>query len=192
MEWGIEDLFDFREFRDSVWPAHLVPVGEGEIEKEPFETWWLRNNAELANLASGICEQWIYRHWSHTQFNFLPLDSLRFEQIELSTDEILQSVHRELGCSLHPEFDRQVFERPIGGIPLQTARAFIETATWDFPIITLKTPNGFIGHQIASSEIKMVLVEGHQRHRYLNALHHFGDAPEGPHRVFSLSSPVVG
>jgi hypothetical protein len=40
-------------------------------------------------------------------------------------------------------------------------------------------------------QVRYVIVEGHQRHRYLNALHELGMPPAGPHEVIVISSPIV-
>lgn len=184
-------MFDFTQELAAVWPERLAPVGEGTFDKEPFGDWWQRNYDELKHLQPELCEQWVYRHWKNSSFTFIPLDSLRCEELKMSTDEVLQRVHRELAGPLSPEFDRRVFEEPpLGGLH-PTAQAFAELGTWDYPIVTLRTPNGFAGYTVQKHDIELVLVEGHQRHRYLSALQHFGDSPAGPHRVFAVSSPVV-
>lgn len=82
-----------------VWPEHLMPVGKGSLEKETFDAWWSRNGTELRHLPPVLCEQWIHRHWKHSPFTFLPLDTLTWEERHLSGDLLLRSVHRVFGGS---------------------------------------------------------------------------------------------
>ena len=58
-------------------------------------------------------------------------------------------------------------------------------------MILLNTPNGIEDGGEQKADVRFVIVEGHQRHRYLNALHALGNPPKGPHKVFIVSSPVV-
>lgn len=184
-------MFAIGPERPPAWPERLKPVGEGGFDKEPFEAWWERHRRELDHLPTELCEQWIYRHWKGSPFAFLPLDTLVCKAQLLPGSSIIKNVHREYGVQLDPGRDRNVFEAGPLGVPLPTAQAFMDRDTWDYPIVVLRTPSGFEGHASASKDIRWVLVEGHQRHRYLNALSFFGAAPEGPHRVLVISSPMV-
>lgn len=50
--------FDLDKVRDTAWPAHLMPEGEGErFDKEPFDRWWTRVGAEPGHLPPCLCEQ---------------------------------------------------------------------------------------------------------------------------------------
>lgn len=55
-------------------------------------------------------------------------------------------------------------------------------------MVLLSTPNGIVVGGQVLPQVRLVIVEGHQRHRYLNALHALGMAPSGPHEVLILSS----
>tara|TARA_R110001599_G_C11978273_1_gene634637 strand:+ start:89 stop:643 length:555 start_codon:yes stop_codon:yes gene_type:complete len=180
-------LIDLSKYAPSTWPPHLAPIGEG-FQKEPFITWWLRNRQELQHLDKRICEQWIYRHWGYTDFDFLELERLSYKSIFLSAQEIVYSVAYDRGVTLTPETDRYVFERSAAGIPIAPATAFQRLNTWDYPIITLEAAGGYIGRRASSLEPSLVLIEGHQRFRYLTSLVHHYDAPEGPHEVFVLKT----
>lgn len=185
------EMFHFERGRPGVWPAHLQPIGFGDHEVESFEDWWLRHQDELSHLPPELCEQWIYKHWFQSSFAFLPLNTLTCETIEMTAAEILTQVHRELAVNLDPEFDLRVLGEPRMGRVHPTGAAFAELNTWDYPIVVLRTPSGFRGFDIEDAAIRLVLVEGHQRHRYLNALNHFGNAPNGPHKLLAISSPLV-
>lgn len=58
-------------------------------------------------------------------------------------------------------------------------------------MIVLSTPNGVMNLEQVLPEVRFVIVEGHQRHRYLNALHSLGIPPVGPHEVLILRSPLA-
>jgi hypothetical protein len=181
-------MLDLTFHHDSVWPDDLIPVGEGSIDKEDFETWWTRNKHRLTNLDPLIAEQWVHRHWTHSRFDFLPLETITWDLVEMDGDEILQTVRREYAGPLVPQFDYDVFQGQ--GDKLATARA-LDEGTWDYPIIVLRTPSGMRGYDGDFPDVRLLLVEGHQRHRYLNALHALGKPPRGPHKVFVISSPVA-
>lgn len=51
-----------------------------------------------------------------------------------------------------------------------TVTPFERSGTWDYPIVVLETPNGFRDYGGAKPLAKYLLIEGHQRLRYLNAL----------------------
>lgn len=190
-------MLDLRRVGPRVWPEELEPIGDESFEKEAFESWWERNFMQVGHLHPQLAEQWIYRHWRHTEFTFLPLESLTWELIEMSGDEILLKVRREISKELNPEFDYEQFQSPDGAGKSETARD-LDKGTWTYPIVALCTPSGWITrspvhpHQsIPLPDERLMLVEGHQRHRYLNALHHRGTPPPGPHAVFVIHSPLV-
>lgn len=50
--------FDLDISRNTVWPMHLMPHGEGErFDKELFNHWWSRVQGELGHLPAPLCEQ---------------------------------------------------------------------------------------------------------------------------------------
>lgn len=59
-------------------------------------------------------------------------------------------------------------------------------------MVLLSTPFGVIEGGVNLPNVRLVIVEGHQRHRYLNALHVLGRAPAGPHETIILSTPLTG
>lgn len=189
-------MLNLRTVGPRVWPKHLQPVGDNSFEKEPFERWWARNATEVRHLHPQLAEQWVYRHWDYTDFAFLPLDTLEWDLVEMEGEEILAKVRREISKRLDPDFDYTQFQGPRGH-KTETARD-LDEGTWTFPIVALATPTGWITrrHEHPHDEVelhdeRLMLLEGHQRHRYLNALHHRGTPPKGPHRVFVVRSPVV-
>ena len=187
-------MFDFRKDYPRIWPDSLEPIGNDTWKKESFGDWWQRNRGNLSHLPSDLCEQWVYRHFAQTQFSFIPLGTLIVKTISLSLPDLFKEIHRELAYPLAPDYDRKVFENTsFNGKAHPTAQAFIEGGTWDYPIVTVSCPNGIISPRFPNgrNEPTLLLVEGHQRHRYLNALNYFGEAPEGPHKVFVLETPVT-
>jgi hypothetical protein len=170
-----------------VWSGELKPVSEGELGKEPFNTWWTRHRGRLRNLHPEIAEQWIYRHWTYSHFSFLPLERLTWREEVWDSDKILSVVVRygHDGCDYAPDFDYCTFRRRGGADRLQTARA-LDAGTWDFAIVVLEAPDGFLDARRPLPDARYVLIEGHQRMRYLNALRTRNWRPLGPHRVFVL------
>ena len=168
----------------------MFAEGEGRIIKEPFEPWWARNTAALAHLPSDLCEQWVHRHWEHSSFSGLPLDTLAWTRAKWDGTWLLGAIYRVFGGALNPEFDYGVFQRRGGDDRHQTALA-LDSGTWDYPMVLLNAPHGVIDNGAVHPEVRYVLIEGHQRHRYLNALHARGTPPSGPHEVIMLTSPLV-
>jgi len=182
--------FDLDHVRDPAWPEALRPVGEATAEKEPFAEWWARNGEYLAHLPSDLCEQWIYRHWLNSPFSFLPLEDLAWERRVWDGAELLRSICRAWGGELHPQFDYETFQRNGGDDRHATAVA-LDGGTWDYPMVLLATPHGVVNEGETRSDVQLVIVEGHQRHRYLNALHALGRPPAGPHETIVLNSPLI-
>lgn len=192
MTGGSERLpFDLDLVRDPIWPEHLKPIGWGErFDIEPFPQWWKRVAGELGHLPPELCEQWIHRHWGSSPYSFLPLDTLTWRRVVLSGDDVLARAHRAWGGGLDAAFDYEAFQRRGGDDRHPTARA-LDRGTWDFPLVLLETPFGIRNEGHLSPNVRSVIVEGHQRHRYLAALHALGRAPSGPHVVITLASPLL-
>jgi hypothetical protein len=190
-------MLNLRTVGPRVWPGHLRPIVDKVAGKEPFATWWGRNQREIGHLHPQLAEQWLYRHWDYTEFAFLPLESLAWELHEMEGEEILDRIRREISKRLDPEFDYREFQGMHGRDKTQTA-VDLDQGTWEYPIVALSTPSGWITrsekHPHDSIELpdeRLMLLEGHQRHRYVNALHWRGTPPQGPHRVFVVASPEV-
>jgi hypothetical protein len=177
-------LLDLDKHSPPVWPERFKPAGEDEGAKEDFEVWWARHSGELGNLHPKICEQWIYRHWLHSPFSFLQLGALSWEHCAMHTEALLGAVHREWASTLHPGFDFDAFQEHADGWKHPTSVA-LDQGTWDFPIVVLETPCGIVSSKGRMPDVRLVLVEGHQRHRYLNALNQRG-VRNGPHEVFKM------
>lgn len=168
------------------WHFSLKRQGDDTFDPEPFDEWWGRVSSALSHLPKDLCEQWIYRHWFNSSFSFLPLDKLTCVREQWDGDKVLASVYRTTDDELNPQFDYDTFHRGGGEDRHQTAVA-LDSGTWDFPIVLLATPSGVINNGQSRPNVRYVLVEGHQRHRYLNALHALGRAPAGTHEVLILS-----
>ncbi|MEY3833527.1 MAG: hypothetical protein RLZZ130_1005 [Pseudomonadota bacterium] len=180
-------MFKIDQMIGCCWPNALEPRGEGTFEKEAFAAWWERNQSKLTNLPADLCEQWIFRHWTNSPFTFLPLDSLAVERNRWEGDFLLKSIYRAFGGELSVQFDYDTFQGKGGDDRLQTAKA-LDSGTWDYPMVLLSTPAGVMDLDGPHPNVRYVIVEGHQRHRYLNALHALGKPPTGPHEVLILSS----
>jgi hypothetical protein len=169
------------------WPDELRPTGEGSHDKEPFDPWWKRHGVRLAHLHVQIAEQWIYRHWTHSHFSFLPIDALSWRSELWESAQIVSDVVRygHDRTPYNPDFDYKTFQRRGGEDRHATARA-LDQGTWDYPIVVLETPDGFIDAGRDRPDARFVLIEGHQRMRYLSALLQRRHSPLGPHELFIL------
>lgn len=167
-----------------IWLDNLKPRGE-DSEKESFEDWWKRNKSSLGHLHPQIAEQWPYRHWDHTSYRFIDLAELTWTKEIWPTQKIIDEVFI-WGWTLDPDHDYESFNR-FG--ETQTSKPMNATGTWDYPIIILKTPDGVHDGQEEKPEVRYLLIEGHSRFRYLNALLHRKGAAE-EHAVFVIESPT--
>jgi hypothetical protein len=128
----------------------------------------------------------VFRHWTHSRFDFLDLSEVTWALEQWSTERIIRDVYRVFGGELEPVFDYEVFRaKPNHTHP--TAKA-LDQGTWDYPIIVLATPDGIKDSARLLPDVRAVLVEGHQRQRYFNALYHRNEI-SGDHAVFILTSP---
>ena len=110
------------------------------------------------------------------------------KQIYLTTEEIFTKVHREYAPTHDAKFDFKAFQGRARWNKHPAAEAIDNKGTWDYPIITISVPGGFVGERGEHTDKQLVLVEGHQRHRYLYALYRLDMAVDTNHRVFVLHS----
>ncbi|PSJ56629.1 hypothetical protein C7I85_24015 [Mesorhizobium soli] len=167
------------------WPEDLAPQGFGTCDRERFPQWWARNQTRLAHLHPQIAEQWVYRHWKHSPYAWLSLDSLSWRQERWDTNRILSQVFVR-DSHLDPHHDFKVFNKFAAKSP--PVSVMNQTGTWDYPILTLETPQGIRAHRAALPEKRFLLIEGHSRYRYLNALAARGQTGAS-HELFIMSTP---
>lgn len=187
----MKSLLNLDVHRASAWPQRLRPrEDEDALFKEDFSDWWRRNYPSIAHLPQDLCEQWIYKHWEHSPFSWVPIEDLTYSRQSWSGQEVLKRAYRAFGGELDPEYDYKTFQRKGGEDRTPTALA-LDEGTWDYPLVLLSTPTGVRDLGEDRPLVRFVIVEGHQRHRYLNALHALDKPPTGPHAVIVLSSPSV-
>jgi len=164
-------MINVDNYQPSPWPDDLAPEWEG-FQKESFARWWTRVGQRLANLHPTLCEQWLHKHWKQSPAAFLPLDHISWRLDRMTTAAIVDQVHREWARTLNTEHDFKVFHRN-GGEKHPTARA-LDLGAWDYPIIVLETPRGIRNRHEELPDVRFMLIEGHQRHRYLAARYRLG------------------
>lgn len=71
------------------------------------------------------------------------------------------------------------------------ASAMDALGTWDYPIVVVYSPRGFITERGTERRVRYWLIEGHLRFRYLNALEHQGVGRTRHHALFVLHRPGV-
>lgn len=182
-------MLDLQNVPDCTWNDEFEPIGCGGHNVESFQDWDLRVGYKLNNLCSEIREQWVHRHWTGSPLAFLPLETLTWREERWSPTKFISEVKTWRGDeALHPEFDFEVFANPHGK-KLPTAEA-LDRGEWDYAPPVLCTPQGFIDTIGNHVQANYLLVEGHQRRRYLNALMARGvDLID--QRVFVMTSPLV-
>jgi hypothetical protein len=158
--------------QSSPWPEELRPEGHDTFQKEGFARWWARVGPRLQHLHPTICEQWLHRHWDASRAAFLPLDHLSWRIDRMTTAAIVDQVHREWARTLDAEHDYKIFHRD-GENKHPTARA-LDLGAWDYPIVLLETPEGVRNRHEELPAVRLMLIEGHQRHRYLTARYALG------------------
>lgn len=158
---------DLRGLGNLAWPGNLRPLGERTFEKESFQDWWNKNSRQLAHLHPMIAEQWIYRHWDYSPFCNLPINDMRWEQVTWPTEQILRDVSRGDSFSRDVDFNYKTFH----GKDTEPGKSMDSTGTWNYPIVVLKVCGPSQTRTGLHDDIRFWLIEGHQRIRYLSALH---------------------
>ncbi|KZK81226.1 hypothetical protein PsAD13_04175 [Pseudovibrio sp. Ad13] len=184
-------MIDLREIgEECVWPDNLQPEGYGELCIEDFAGWWDRNYEFLKNLPETCAEQWVYRHWQDSVASFIPLEDLQCKEELWPAMDFVTKVGTVRGNeALNPTHDFEVFSGQKTGEKLLTARA-LDEGSWDYPVVVLETPSGFIDCTGEHIDTPYFLIEGHKRRRYLNALLHRG-ASLSEQKVFVLHAPSL-
>jgi hypothetical protein len=90
-----------------VWPDDLRPIEDQQEVKEPFTAWWARHSQALAHLEPRIAEQWVYRHWGQSPYDFLPIEGLQWRLETWPTQQILGSIFTR--SEINAEWDYDVF-----------------------------------------------------------------------------------
>lgn len=159
----------------NVWPQNLRPHGDERNWNvdEPFQDWWARCRSRLGHLHPELCEQWIHGHWYDSPHRYLDLDHIGWERVLWDARTFLDRVASGTDDLLDPSNDFAANYRPGSGEPSQTARA-LNAGCWDFAPVIMPTPNGFVNHDRQPVQRPYLLIEGHNRRRYLNALVHRG------------------
>lgn len=182
-------MIDLREIgEECAWSENLKPMGYGDLHVEDFASWWGRNGENLKNLPEALAEQWVFRHWQDSVISFIPIEGLQCREEAWPSIDFITKVGTVRGNEpLEPEHDFEVFSGRKTGEMLQTAKA-LDKGHWDYPLVVIETPEGFIDCIGEHINTPYFLVEGHKRRRYLNALLHREVAVDGQ-KVFVLQSP---
>lgn len=163
-------MFDVREFEEEIWPECLMQIGYGGhyYELESYEDWFERTATKLNHLHPEICEQWIFRHWFQSSFSFIPLEGLTWREERWCPEKFLHLVSALDRRAFDPDNDYNE-SQGVGGVKTDTALA-LDNGEWDYAPILIETPNGSINEIGQESPEPYLLIEGHKRRRYLNAL----------------------
>ncbi len=170
-----------------VWQKELCPIGHESFRKESFDDYWLRNRDHFHGLPADLVEQWVFRYFCKHPHSYIPLSSLTYSRQKMTPADFMRLVKSATDNCLDPEWDYEVFHKCPGGHPTSDA---LDRGRWDYPPILLSVPNGFHDGLKSWPDAKYILIEGHQRRRYLNALIHRGVVMPAQ-EVLLLESPIV-
>ncbi|KZL24534.1 hypothetical protein [Pseudovibrio sp. WM33] len=164
---------------NDLWRGEFKPLGERGLgsQVEKLGDYLDRVKLLVPNLPDELIEQWPYRHWDLTQFRCVPLDRLECREVLWEPRFFLDNVGTYF-CpdSLNPTHAYETLHRDIEGKPTHTSKPFEETGEWDYAPIVLETPDGYRTPDDVELKFPYLLIEGHQRRAYLNALLHRGEA----------------
>ena len=168
-------VLDLRNrFGTCAWPPETKPQEISSFRLEEFSDWYIRVYCEPFDLDVEICEQWIHRHWG-CGWSFIPLNLIKWHVEYWPPSYFLDHVKTWRGGAdrFNPDFDYNVFtvDMPDGIHPTSSA---LNNGYWDYAPLVLETGGGFIDTIGDRVDCEYVLIEGHQRRRYLNALVHRG------------------
>lgn len=138
----------------------------GDIEMEPFESYYSRWPGTLSSIPKPIVEDWIYRHWRDFSEHWINLNPHKwsYELLPLPTSAIIAVDH--IGTWIH-DLDSEGVEY-VGGAPrskTKLARFMLANGTFPVPIIVAKNA-GTIIHPRSKGEFMKEpyqLIEGHCR-----------------------------
>lgn len=170
------------------WPSRLEPEGWDDGDKLSFDEWWGRVQQEIGHLGPQVAEQWPYRHWEHSPYAGIPFNELTVRQEVRPTEMILSRVFVSDRDAVDATHDYDVFYLAKGpNWPAQEpGKRMLDQGTWRTPLLVLETPDGLIHAEGVYPEVRFLLIEGHCRHRCLNALEARGEAAE-EHQVLILN-----
>lgn len=175
------------------WPEYLRPVGVSTREKESFATWYNRNKGGLEHLDCRALEQWVYRHWEFSPYAGIRLASL-VSKVEtwsgsrlVSEVGFIDDVDARYGRMRGGDDPEEYLGRFVlrGGTTFEPGTSMGTTGTWNFPILVMRSSEGFVFRGERFPAHRFWLIEGHLRFRYLRALR-IADRPDREHEVIIL------
>jgi hypothetical protein len=173
-------------------PSIPEPKNWGEVDQEPFETYYERWPAEYAHVPALVVETWIHRHWRDFQMwrHMRPLSWI-YELRRMTSDDVMNIRHvdtwpetlRYWGDDLMTGRSRQ--KTWLGG-------AMLASGTTPMPIIVAQDAGKYShprGHKPPFQE-PYQLIEGHMRLAYLQAMiRHAHTKLQSHHHVFVARLP---
>jgi hypothetical protein len=97
----------------------------------------------INNLHPMIAEQWIYRHWKHSPYCYLPIERLRWRQEEWDVATVRNVfVRPDFGFD-NPEQDFAIFHTKQFE-KAEPHKSLNLIGTWNYPIVVMHTPDGIL------------------------------------------------
>lgn len=164
---------------------HIAPHSPGE----PFESWFARVKSQVPHLPRCVAESWVHRNWESSEYDWLPLQCLRFERHMWSVQQVLGVTE-----GVEPDWARPWSQGLASGdwahAPTWLGRYMLENRTWPVPIIVLDNRAGFSGPD-GEPLARHHLLEGHMRYAYFHHLVRSGDVLS-KHAVWLASLEIAG
>lgn len=180
-------MFFYPRENECVWGEDLKPNGHETWNKEEFSIYWERNKFLFFDLPPELIEQWVFRYFDSHPHCYIPLSDIKCTKVKIEPREFMDNVRSATDNILNPDWDYEVFHNNPKGHPTSNA---LDQGSWDYPPVLLSVPDGFTDGYDSWPEAKYLLIEGHQRRRYLNALLHRNKALQ-KQEVYIIESPVV-
>jgi hypothetical protein len=167
-------------------PQKLRPKNFGDFSVEPFDVWSSRLASALpSNVPRDLLESWLYRHWEQVQgdLDWLPLKKLRFEEQELSDEDILALRYREDADGDWLVHWGEEFLKPgTSHNRMWIGQQVMELRTYPVKPLVLDPTGVTMSYKFVPGA-PLYLIEGHMRTAFVRALARAGMA-RPPHVVW--------
>jgi hypothetical protein len=138
----------------------------GDIDAEPFESYYARWPARLSGIPREVVQDWIHRHWQDFKNHWVGLEPHKwtFSKSRFSNEQILAIGH--IGTWI-PELDAEGVEFVSGAPRSRTrlAQFMLSTGSYPVPILVAKNAGHVIHPRSNREPMKQPyqLIEGHSR-----------------------------
>lgn len=164
------------------YPEELAPeFDDGGAPSTPFDEWWARVQGSFPSVPEDVAKYWLYEHWRHSPFSFLPSKEYQFEAQDWPPERVTQI--RSRWCDYEPTNARcrAQGEYILGISGYRTRQYMLEHGVPPARLVILDNSDAHLvagrGKVPAYEDVPAtyVLIEGHRRFNMSLALHARGD-----------------